>query len=47
MGRKSGFVSRDPFQHRVVAGNGAWISGRDTSRFDGVVDDQNECTGRS
>jgi hypothetical protein len=47
MGRKSGFVLRDLFQHGVVAGNSAWISGRDTLRFDRVVDDQNECTGRS
>ena len=46
IGRESGVMSRHPFQHGAVAGNGAWIGGRDTSGFDGVDDVEDECRGR-
>jgi len=42
MGRESGVVSRHPFQYRAVAGNGVWISRRDTLGFDRVDDVKDE-----
>jgi hypothetical protein len=47
MGRESDVVSRHPFQHGAVAGNGTWISRGDTSGFDGVDDVEDECRRRA
>ena len=42
MGRESSIVSADLIQHGAITRHGAWISRRSTSRFDGVVDIEDE-----